>query len=554
MHTEVKSILEYCEFEGVACFRVEWSDKSVSWETLDNLNCREIICAFFKDAIQIIKDNEKAKEEVEKKKNEEMLLVKMLEINTQTLARTSKMQKTVFDQLTNNDTRYGNTLMGLKRVLPVTQQNAFTSSRCPQDTSPSAQNLQKTGYTQPKPAQRITVPHEERKAVPLSVQRIPTEFQYQETRVKATKIAECKHNIITLKFPGVPSSTYIFFYKKDLQPLVLGVSDVLFIKLTALKPYLAAKYLSQERDFRILPCVDTDENSESPLETDIRAKKLAVLCNTKEGFWIIIPKATLGNFFNMEIKSKVVIFYIGYSDYLKRIFFAKDVIQPETAWLQDSFKFGVGMLIDKVCTNFHLSAFKKVFLIGDRSSSLFYYIRLGLERIAKEVSKLLDADTVLIQDTYLCHIHLISGFYDALRNSTRFFIVKADGLEEILPRGGMITFSNEFVKDAEPLEIANFLKKLERRPNWELKVTNSAYEIIKTRINIGIVSSEYVNSIKAIYKAFKEAICESCDDKLRDYLEMAHFRTHRHFIEIVNSKMSQVLITLDEAGKIMNTC
>jgi len=603
MHTEVKSILEYKNFKGTECFCVEWTDSSISWERIDNLSCRELVCGFLRDAIVAVKESERAKEDEDRRKSEDILLEKMLAINMEELSKVSKMQQKVFDDLTTNDTNTKTLLMGFKRVPAVTS-SVFTPGPGARNTvpahvqpSPSVNEIKRPSLgVQERSSASERFSSSERSSVSerfssieryssvseksLANERSSASERYsanerpitnerssagersstterpsttaQETRIKAPKISEFKHNTITVKISNGQSAVFMFYFKKTISPLLFSENDILPVKHMDLQPYIHNLYLSQARGFHMLPCVDADNGTESAVEVEMRTNKVSLVCSSKGSFWIIASRASLGNFFNIQVRSKIIVFHIGSSEYLRRMFQTRGTMQVETAWLKGTFKFGIGMLTDKVTAAFPLAAFKKIFVFGDATSALMRYLISGIERSGRLGTAMFGSDCVLVQESYLCHLHMAPAFYNALRSTAKFFILRHDGMEEILPRGGMITFSDEFIREAEILEIANFLKKLEYRPSWKLSTTKTTYEVLKLRINTEDTAEEHLSTVRSVYKAFKNAICKECDWNLRDYLEMGNFRTHRHFIEIRQANLSQVLITMEEASKLMN--
>lgn len=586
---EVKNILEYKHHKGLNYFRVQWNDGMTTWERQTDLSCKDLVCAFFREAIGIVRRSESAREEAEKKKNESVLLQRMLEMNMDKLAKDAKAKEKILDDLVNGNTtqRSNSLLKGMRKVEPLAQgpperdvvarksTPAHSSApfrvpaNDPSPVAPSRPPPPVEAWTSKAPVDlksfkapvdmkqlrplaksdtSFSRPPEARGTIPSTQSRSLTE--QNQHGIKAPKVRPADNNTLILKLGSNQAIPIVFFFNPYMPSLVFQSEDVVSAGYTTLLPYLHSLYLAQTSDFHVLPSADVDDATDG-LEETLRANSVALVCKSKRSFWIIVSRITVGSFFGMTIRSRLVLFTVAESPYLERLFKVKGVMLPETDWLANSFKFGVSLLVDKLVGQLKLPLTKKTFIFGDTHSVLVGHLSRAVHRACKAVNTLQDAEMVLIQESHLYFLHLLTGFYNSLRTPARFFILKADGLEEILPGGGMITFSDEYVKDAELLEVADLLRKVEQRPNWEVRVMRSTFDILRIRMASDNAPGEYIGSIKLVHKMFKAGLCRTYHRNLRDHLEMTHFRTHRHFVEVSFIRNENGTITISEANRLL---
>ncbi|ELA42422.1 uncharacterized protein VICG_00521 [Vittaforma corneae ATCC 50505] len=542
-YEEVKNILEYKNVNDIDYIYVEWEDNTTTWEKMSNLSCRELICGFFKESIKTIQKNERAKEEESRKKREESLLQKMINRNIDEATKAARIQNEILTSLVNNSSS-NPLLKGLKIVQPIHQDFLTAESFAQPLPNPSFQSPLRNAFSK-LDAKKASVDPPPNTAF--------VESETKSAKIKSQRLAVLKNNNITVKLENNACVNIMFYYRNDLPSLIFDTKDTVTVYHKSIATYLHSLYLSQSKAFHMFPSADIDDAPESPLEMNMKVKGLSLVCKLRDSFWIISVRNTLGKFFNIYLKSKFVIFNVSKSAYLERLFQLKDTIQQDSLWLENSFKFGLSTLTDKICKNFDVSSLKQFFILGDVKSVFILHLNKIVQRVGQVVSSIQDASTVLIQESYLKFLHFVPGFYGSLKNDTKFFIVKPDGLEEILPSGGMVTFTDEYIEKAELLAVADFVKKILTRQNWEIKIRRSTYLALKRRLNLQAIAMEHTNSIKTIYKAFKANICDSCDRNLRDHLEMSYFRTHRHFIEIAPIRTDNATIPIDEATKLIGT-
>lgn len=560
-NNEVKSILEYKNFNDMDYVYVGWVDGTFSWEKIENLNCKGLICNFFKDALEIIKRNERMNEEKLRKQKEENLLQKMINRNINESVKSTKQQNDILNTLVNKAAPNTNNslLKGFKKVNPATSD--FIPELNTQNMHPSTYYkdvlLKKHQIDQNQgiysSSNQGIYSSSNQSIYSSSSQSIYSPNNNEiKSKIKVQKISKMNKNNLTIKIDNLPSINLTFYYKDDQLPLIFERKDIAVTRYEDIISYIHFQYISQNKSFNILPTADIDDTSESQFELELKNNNAALVCKSNDTFWIIVSHSTIGSFFNINFKSKFVIFNILKSVYFERLFNLRGTIQQDTVWVTNSFKYGISMLSDKLCKGINIIPSKTFFIFGNIQSTYMSHINKIIQRNAKITTSIQDANTVLIQESYLRFLHLIPGFYNSLKNFTKFFIIKYGEIEEILPSGGIVTFNDEYIKNAELIEVADLIKSLSKRRNWEVKVKISTYLTLKQRLAVQTTAIEHINNVKLIYKTFKENICESCEDNLREYLEMKYFRTHRHFIEISKIKIDNVAIPIHEAIKLVN--
>lgn len=533
VYNEVKSVLEYKNVNDIDYVYVEWKDSTTTWEKMSNLNCRELVCRFFRNAIEVVQENERVKEEELKKKKEEDLLRKMISRNMDESAKVIRAQNEILTSLVNSS---GNSLL---KGLGKTQ----TIYRNSSGIEPFIQSSSKSTF----PKFDVKNP-----SIDYSHNATLTELESQRGSVKSQKLMKVKNNSIAIKPGNIPSISIVFYHSDSLLPLIFEDKDIVAVYHKTVATYLHSLYLSQNKTLHVVPSADVEDALESQLEVYMKIKSLSLVCKSQASFWIISTRCNLGNFFNISLKSRFIIFSISKSAYLERLFQLKGIVQQDTLWLGNSFKLGISMLTDEICKNLNVPPSKHFFILGDIKSTFISHLSKVIQRAGRMVNSIQDANAVLIQESYLRFLQFVPGFYGSLKNFTKFFIVKCSGVEEILPSGGIVTFADEYVEKAELLEVADFIKKILAKRNWDIKIRYSTYLTLKHRLSLQTTAIEHINSVKVVYKTFKAKICDFCGESLRDHLEMTHFRTHRYFIEVTSTRIDTMIITIDEATKLVD--
>lgn len=539
---QVTAILEYKNFNNTDYVYVRWDDCTTSWERISNLSCKELIFAFLQNIVNMIKESEKMKEEELQRKKEENLLQKMLNRNLDESAKLMKTQAEVLNALASSANQ--STPSGEFKKMPVAPK-WHAGFDFPMDNSSRSGVILK--QPNKKPISEYSQGHS------IQNHSLP-DLDYPRPSAKRKEIARVKYNIITINMGDLPSVNIKFFYRDDFASLTFESNDLTFVSHDRIEPYLFSLYTSMRNGFQIFTSVNLQDMPETALEAEMRFREVSMVCRSSSNtFWIISTRTGLGNFIDSQLKSRFTIFKIDESSYFDRLFQFKGIIQQDTLWVEGSFKSGVSALTDEIGKNISLPSSKRIYMFGDSRSTLMVHLHKIIERNGAVVETILDADTVLIEKPYVHFLHFLTGFYTSLRKLTKFFIVKPDGLQEIFPAGGMITFTDEFIEKTELLEVANLLKKLSVKRNWELKIKPTTYTTLKHRLGLQTTASEHIGSVKMIYKEFKNCIYDYHGDDFRAHLEKMHFKTHRYFLEVSTVKIDNMIVTIDEASKLVMT-
>ncbi|KAM0681186.1 hypothetical protein GINT2_000380 [Glugoides intestinalis] len=558
---EVKKILEYKNNDGRDYLLVQWNDNTTTWARPESLNCKELICSFFKNAIAILRREERSNEELEKKKKEELLFNKLITNNLKESERLEKEQQRIVSKLLEATISNSNQEKEKTPVLEFKNRqelkNDDTQSKRKKEL---LDKLMKSG-------QEIWNTPQRSKERIYSTDLINTNIKRQEianmanikrqevpnmANIKRQVVTTMKNNSINIRLGQNMCLNLIFFFKNNFQPLSFDERSIVFCDYKSIFPYLYSLYYENSPNFSILPSSETEATPESPIELYMREKGLMLICKEANSFWVLSTRKGLSKIFSCLFKSKFLLFKIDELYYLNRIFFLRKNAQQETLWLSKSFRFGISMLTDVISNKYLLPKANSIFIIGNIYSTVLFHIYKFYQRNCVIVDSIVEANIVLIQESSIDFLHSTPGFYTSLMNaSTRFLLLSADGINEILPGGGMLTFSDEFIRNAELLTVADTIEILVKKKAWVLKVKESSFLALKARLVSQNTMPAYLYKMKILYTAFKSNISDFSGNYFRDYLEMKYFRTHRHFIEVSLQKNGDASVTIEEARSLI---
>lgn len=532
--SEVERILEYKKHNDVDYVLVEWKNKSKSWAKISNLSCKEIVCSFFRNALKILKEEEQANIEEERKKREQILLNKMINNNLKEAVRIEERQAKILSEFIDPLDKKSKEDIPFKDVRKMQQ---LISNPFKANTSDSKvfQNRAEI-YKSPLPSAKS------------SYQSIHKPLYPERKRQEFTKV---KQNNLLLKINDTVTLNLVFYMNNRDPSVLINSENIVFCKTRQIIPHIYPQYMKQDDSLKILPVFHQEDKNETYLHERVRNDRNSIVCRLNDAFWIISLSSTFSNILGIELKTEYVIFRTEKSHCLSDLFEVSNFIQPESLWVEKTFKYGASLMTDFIHSKCKISYFKNVFICGDKKLPLLSHFCKIIKRNGQVVDKITDSDTVIVYESYLDFIHFVPGFYESLRNHTKFFLVKNLQFEEILPYGGIITFTKDFIETAELISVAELVESITRKKNWYIKVNSHIYTTLKKRLSSQNTLPEYLHKMKTVYKAFKENIVEFDGENFRDHLEMSNYKTHRYFLEISTSKIDCNTISIEEAIKLV---
>lgn len=534
--SDAEKILEYKRHDNIDYVLVEWGNKTKSWSKITNLSCKDIVCSFFRNALKILKEEEQANIEEERKKREQMLLNKMINNNLKETVKIEERQAKILSELIDPSDKKTRNEMPFKDVKKMhqltnnpfrTQNTDFKTLQVETNKHPSSTYINN-------------------KMSNLSINK-PT---YPER--KRQDVAKFKQNNLLLRIADNITLNLVFYLNRRDPSVLINSENILFSKTKFLIPYIYSQYMKQDSSVKILPVFDQEDKNEAYMQKMIKNNKQSIICRSNDVFWIVSLSSMFEAVINIELKNEYVILKIDKSQYLENLFAMSNFIQPETLWVENTFKHGTDLLTDFVNNRIKIPYSKNVFVFGDKTLPLLAHLCRIIKRNGSIVDKITDSNTVIVHESYLDFIHFIPGFYESLRSHIKFYLINKNlQFEEILPYGGMITFTKEFVETAELISVAELIESISRKKNWYVKVNSVLYTVLKKRLASQTTLPEYLHKMKTVYKVFKENMVEFEGDGFRDYLEMANYKTHRYFLEVSVSKIDYNTISVEEAIKLV---
>lgn len=591
---EVLKILEYKNHKDIDYVLVLWNDNTTSWTGVLSLKCKDLICGFVKDLIGILKKEERSVAEKDRIMKEERILNSILMKNLQDStalevkqadfinkiidnkglsaesnfgrhdfqnARNTKMQSNVINQPRNkNDSRilndfYGKT--GFKNQLTegklhssssISKEEEYLKSRTREDIF--YKNDEGNRSIENVSMHRFNNSYDRMQS--SKIEETFKNFDISKNHQKAKKVAIQKStvNSLFIKIDHLNTISIDFFYNSVFPVINLDVEAASFVKFDFVAARLYSYFLNGS-GYSFFPSVDSVNSLKTNFEVLLKKEDLVMIQKNGDFVWIVLPCSSNFNLFKIPVDSKFFIFKIENDQYFEELSKMRNFMSLNSQWIKSTFRIGGNLLSDYLYRNVQLPLSKSIFIFGDPRST--QHLSSFAKNKGELTSKIAFASLILIQKQYMDFLHLLPGFYDSLRNHSKYFLESDNGFEEILKSGGMATFSDEFVMNAELMSISDFIDIISMKPGWEIKVRQSTYSLLKRRLASQQTAPEYLYKIKNIYKVFKSSIVDDCANDLRSYLEGRYYRSHRFFLEISSLEITECMISIEDATRLVKS-
>lgn len=611
---QASKVIEYKHLNNSYYVLVEWSDKSISWTRPSSLKGKELVVAFFKRAIALLRQEARDEEERIKREEEMVMLNKIFNDNLKNSARVESAQLQITEQLL-KDTKIKseeslqkeNTAPGPARPQDIKKENASQKWTKLYDNSAvttlqsrkSMNDFEQPGVSQgqkgelgdsfsPRPGaiRRDFVSDENetempmvgmKKAKPISDTAFFEKYSQEpinsknigqmshkvaekrgfdsrgdirnsgDAVIKRQAIQKFKNNSIIAKLDERASISAEFYCNSDLLPITFESKELFLINFSAIYSYLYTLFISKNGHFGFYPSVEPLDRPANEFEAAVLTADAVVSGIYKDHLWMLYPCRDNQVLFKHNTKSKYLIIKAKKDAFITDLLVETKLISNLNLWAADKYKFGIDMLTDAIYDHFGLPESKNIYIFGSSSTYSGKHLFKLANLLGNSTGKTTAADLVLIQESFLPLLHRLPSFYDIVKTRTRFFVQKDNTFEEVLQRGGLITFSIEFLEQVELLAVADLVEMIQRKPVWEIKVTRNLYNVLKRRLSAQSTMPDYLHRMKLVYKTFKNNLVECERVHLIEELEGKHFRTHRHFIEIDTAKRSDFAVSIDEA-------
>lgn len=555
MDNEVLQILEYKSYKEVDYFLVKWRDNSTSWSKARNLNCKDKIVEFIKKTIKIIEEKERQKAKETRDIEENEVLKRLMANNIKETAKAEAKNLEHIKNLINakkpkNDSGYYNSETITKQPpRPINRGLAHESHI----THPPNQD-QTIPFKKTKPDidifRRATENVPTESPLKMSFDRIPIQDSLFKPKreIKNNNII-IKSNTINIKISETESLTIECFINEKIPPINLTLASGTLIGIDQIYSKLFANYF-QYGGLDFFPSDDSKLSELSDFEVKMSAKKLVFLQQTLSIVWGIYVPSQNEDLIFIKNKPRFMIFKFKVDSYFESICKLKNFAQSSTHWVEKSYKISHHLLSDYLFKDFALPNTKKVFILGDfRSSKL---LSTFVSNKGEVVNDIIHATTALVEKDKLPFLHLIPNFYNSLRSEIRYYLFESANFEEILPSGGIITFDDAFLKNADIMIIVEFIELILKKKNWGVKIKQASLDIVHKRMNAPSVDVGCLHRIKRMHQVFCDNICDPGNgDCLRDHLESIFHRIHRFFLEISTEKFGDGIVKIDEAYRLL---
>lgn len=543
---QANKIIEYKYFNNLHYVQVEWNDKTVSWTRLNSLKNKELLYTFIKEAIFILRQEAKEEEEkIEKEKNERLLAMVMND-NIKSSAHAEEANARVFKEIL-KDTKIKNetSFLGIKKIQPLNDNSFFNKK--------GAEPVHKPSYPKQSEikSQQSSYLMPEKKKIEMNFERPSMVSDYSRPVVKRPAISKMKCNTLIARVDDLQKLAIEFYFDEDFLPLCFESADLFYLNFQSVYPYLYSVFMSENRDFGIYPSIETNDQVYTELESTLRETGTLLAGFHKDFIWFVLTCKPDKYVFRHCPASKFLIIKIKKDKFISNLVQRKPEISQQNLWGKDTFKFGVDVLTDSLYEHCTFPSSKNIFIVGDSKTLSGQHLFKYSSFVGNITTNFLNADLVLIQEFYMPFLHYVPNFYDSLKTKTKFLLQSGTDFQEILVKGGFITFSDEFLEKAELLAVADLIEMIIRKPNWEIKVTRSLYNILKRKLVSQSTLPDYLHKMKLIYKTFKSNIVDCDEVDLICNLKRNSYRTHRHFIEVSSIKGSEFSHTIDEAIEIV---
>lgn len=574
----VKKILEYKNHNNVDFFLVIWHDNTTSWVSASNLKCKDMIIEFVESAIKIIGENERMMAQRRREQNEKEMLEKLMLKNEKDVIKIESKNlehiNGILNQVKNNEEprvqKIGNhakDFYNLPNKNVENNSNLFFLNGMANkgffDNKESHKNeIFKNKYQSgneifnnqfKKISQNVFEKEEPKKVVSnISVRdeiiKSASSIPY-EPPVKKQVSRLMKINSAFIKLTDEEFLTINFYCSEDMPVLNFDISFGSFIDLDQISSCLFLNYY-KGYGYNFYPSDDTSDLVASQFEEILKNHNLFYIQKIENTVWGLCASNGNQNFLKIEVKSRFVIFKFDNNEKLNYISSIKNFALPNTLWVKDTFKLGNQLFGNFLFKDNSITLGKSIFIFDDERSSshLISYAK----NYGEIVNNLDYADTVLVSEIYLNFLHLIPKFYVAIRKNIRFYLVNNFLLSEILPNGGLITFSSDYLQNVELLILSDFLDLISRKKNWEIKISKENFQAFEKRLNEQKTDPTFLHKVKKIYQFLSKSLyLEFYDGDLRDHLESVFYKTHRFFFTISTLKFLDGTVSMEDACQII---
>lgn len=539
-------IHEYKYSNNIHYVNVEWSDGTLSWTRLSSLKSKDLLYSFIQKAISILWQEAKDEEEKIKKAKEASILSKVMSNNLESSLRNETAHMKVFNQIV-KDSKIKQEApdSGMTKIQPMNS-NIF-NGQFEKSKSPSFPFTRNTDPILSAVPSRLP---EKSKIDSLIIQ---SEIKTPISEIPAKKRA-ISRSIVNTIVARVDENFIIetqFFCHDQLATLCFEPKNLHFVNFKNIYAHLYNLFILKNKDFGFYPSVEASNHQYSEIESLMKQTNTSLVGVCNNIAWIILPCQENQYAFRHCFSSKFIIVKVKMDNFISDLINLEVARSKVDLWAKDTYKLGVDLLNVSMFRKVNLPACKNVFILGSQRTLVGIHIHKLASCFASVTTNFLAADLILIQEFYLPFIHHVPHFYDVLKTNVKFLVQKGLSFEEILPKGGFITFSPEVIEQAELLEISDLLEIVFRKPTWEFKVTKSLYNILKRRLSSQSTLPDYLHKMKLIYKAFKDNLVDCDETNLISYLEKKNYMTHRHFIEVVMIKTNEYSYSFNEAMKVV---
>lgn len=544
LNMEIQKILEYRLYQNTDHVLVMWEDGTTSWIRAQGLKCKDKMCEFVSEALEILRKHKRSITEQSLQEKEEKLLDRILVKNLEDLHSTEMKQSEIINNIVGDKRLRSTRETSMRhRSLPKNAGRYFTST-AENACSDPAESLSPGQSVKPIRSHHGIHQNEQWQGVEARSEAL------DGPRVKRAASEIVKANTMIVAISQDTSIAINFRFRDTPLTVSIDVSASTFVSFDVLAPHLYSIYLSGS-GFPFFPSEEPEGTPRTDFESYMRSNRLFLIHRQEECAWILYAPESQDNLFKVAISSRFLVFRIEGDSFLNDLCGMKNFVGENTVWSQGTFRFGSGVLGDFLYKDAIFPQSKGIFLLGN--SRLMRHLLSFAKNRGEIVGSMELASTVLIQKSYMDFLHQVPGFYESLHKRARFFLESGSCLEEILINGGMVTFSNEFIESFELLAVADLVGALSRRKNWEVKVRRSTYVALKKRLSAHQCAPEHLSKMKGIYRVFRESILEGFEGNLRDYLESRHYKTHRFFLEVSLLKLADGTVTIDEALQIVTS-
>lgn len=519
--SKVKAILQYRCVDHEDFFLVLWEDRSTSWTRLSNLSCRAAISGFMEKCLKILKECEEKEKKGNQKKFEEEMLRKIIDSNT-SMAMASPAAKPQ-DTIVND----------------IIQKSAVSKKPCLEAYSEYKHPLKPidTAFT-----------------VPFSTPSSLGKYQLVSTPANKPVLnrGDLSSNIFRIKNKDTTLQEIRFYYKEEALVMDVELSSVSFILFEQLAGFIFQMYSRNAPFFRLF-CGEVEDDSESPLEAELRSSRSFMLYSLNNATWILYcPPSDGVNIFRLKNAPRFILMCVEGSGFMEKLNPLKRTRINNSSWLKTKFAAAPLFLSDYLFVDQRYPEGGSSFYVGNPNSYIGRHVLTILRNTTGVTSHYRDGCNVIVHESYYDFLHQIDGFELMLQKHCKFYGIENYKVAHVLKHGCVFALTSHFSENCD-LTFFEFVNKLAARRNWIIRISELVFFILQSRVQLFDKAKQEGPMIKNALRILKSSIVQLDTTNIRHGIRRMYWKEYRRFYCIDVKRDGADVISLEDAFRILGS-